>query len=252
MRIAGAAMLVWLASVPVRASIIDVTEWTTVRVDPGNTLSFEISGSSYAANAPLYGASARPTRIEFTLVTAEGTGGLFTAILETAGASVVLAIPGPLSFVPGTFHGAAYDGPISALTAWRDLSDLESEALFAGGTAILTLQNQGSETVLGLSPYTLPHVLLVTLSGGAFSVGARVGTVLLDPPDAPLTAAPEPNSGVLLLAGGGLLCLISAALQRIERRRVEVLVDTGNWAHDRKVTKDQAALRSCDLGSQKS
>jgi hypothetical protein len=220
-------MLACLAAVPVCAGIIDVTGQTTVRLDPGNTLSFEIFGSSYAANAPIYGAPARPTRIEFTLVTAEGTGGLFTAILEPAGTAITLAIPGPLNFVPGTFHGAAYDGPISALTSSLDLSDLESEALFGGGTAILTLQNQGPEAVLGLAPYPLPHVMLVTLSGGAFSVGARVGSVLLDPPDAPVTAAPEPNVGGLLLAGGGLLCLISAVMQRIKRRRVQ-LVGIGN------------------------
>jgi hypothetical protein len=187
---------------------------------PGDTLAFEFSSRSYSLYAPLWGAPESPANVTFTFVTAPlDPAAQFSANLSSIAGDASVDFGAPLTFVPAEFHGAAYDGTVSALTGSLDLDPALSDRLFGSSAVILTLRNIGLTVTLGLPPYLFPQDFFVTLSGGPVRAGAAVSRVLLDPPDA--LPAPEPHPGPLLLGGGSLLCLISALLNRIAKRRIQ-------------------------------
>jgi hypothetical protein len=237
-------MSMFAASRLAGATIVDVTNNNTAQLQTGDTLAFEILSGSFSRNATTFGLSPNPTEISFALVFAPiaGSGG-FSAWLGSADGSVSVDIGKPLSVQDGSFSSSGYQGAVSTLQGFFQLSPLLSQGIFAGGPAILTLRNDGPGVTLDLAPYTLRQDLFVSLAGGPLSVGGLIGGVTLGfedfPPlghmnfesfDTPLgqiestanqetaSTVPEPDSSILVLAGGGALCGFSVLLNRISRR----------------------------------
>jgi hypothetical protein len=99
--------------------------------------------------------------------------------------------------------------------------------VFSNSEAELVLTYSGSDVDIGIPGSKLRQDLAVGLAGGRMSIGAMVYSASLDQGENAgplLTAASrqlvaaEPNTGMLLVAGGGL-CLLAGALKRIPRRR---------------------------------
>jgi hypothetical protein len=215
------------------ASTIDVSSATSVVVNTGDTLVFQLSTSNFAANAARFGLQVQVTDVDFALATLPLSGaGKFVATLESADQSTSVAF-GDLTFGPGYFQGSGYVGEVSTLQGYMHISPLLSEALFGGSSILIALQNEGPDVTIGLAPYLLRQDLYTSLSGGPLSVGAIPGSVELESPASGAKSmnlgsaldfsndddAPEPNTGVMLLGGGTLLCGLSAILTRLSRRR---------------------------------
>lgn len=108
------------------------------------------------------------------------------------------------------------------------ISPYLSQAVFSNSEAELILTYSGSDVDVGIERNTLRQDLMAGLSGGPMSIGSMVyGASCNDRGanaggfvrgESQQLAAAEPNTGMLLLAGGGL-CLIAGALKRIPRRR---------------------------------
>jgi hypothetical protein len=217
-----------LAVLPVAASMMDVSTRSEVALRPGDSLTFLISEKSYAANAPLNDAPGLPGMISFQFVSAENTQGDLSATLESLNGLISIPFPNPVADLPGTFSGSGYQGDITSFSSAIAMTQKLSGLIFAGSSALLVLRNDGPDKIaLGLPPYNLLDDMYVTLYGGTMSVGALDLDVQLDvqvdraSAGRPLGAqfdsspAPEPQSGLLFLAGGGLLCLISGGLKRL-------------------------------------
>lgn len=209
------------AALPLAAGNIDISSQTAVGLNTGDVLFFTVADWNFVQDARGLGVSQYPNAVEFQLMTAPLAGSTqFTVDLESSGGTAWAALPAPVSFAPGSFQSSLYNGPVSVLSGTLYLSTTASQQLF-GGSAILAVHNDGAPLTLGLAPYTMGHDLFVSLSGSGFSVGALQGSVVLDPPESDPVALPEPPPGWLLLAGGGLLVGISAALNRASRKRTE-------------------------------
>jgi len=214
------------------ASIMDVSGESSVVVHTGDTLIFHFSTWNFGWNAAALNLPANPTDVNFALVSGPLHGaGKFSATLESEDRTISVAF-GNLIFASGKFQGSAYAGEVSTLQAYLHLAPLLSEALFSAPSAVIALRNQGPDLTLGLEAYALRQSLYASMSGGGLSVGAIPGQVELETRQdlARLTSfavpmsleappeVPEPGSGGLLLAGGILLCGLSAALARVSRR----------------------------------
>ncbi len=198
------------ASLPLAASPIDVTNHTTASLNTDDALFFTIATYGFAVNASAFGISPYPAVVSFGFVSSSpGPGGPFDAVLETSSGSVIAAFPDLLEFALAQYQGAYYSGPVGEIEASMALSPALSQQLFSGASAVLVLQNLGSAASVGLSSYTIPHDLTVSLSGGGLTTGAPVVEATLDDPPPP-GGAPEPGSG-WLLAGGATLCGAPAA-----------------------------------------
>ncbi len=205
------------ASLPLAASPINVTNQTAVSLNTDDALFFTLATSGFAIDAAAFGLSPYPAVVSFSFVTSSpAPTGLFDALLETPGGSVVAAFPGLLEFVPAQYQGAYYDGPVGEIEASVTLSSALSQQLFGGASAVLVLQNLGPAASVGLSSYTIPHDLTVSLSEGGLTTGAPVVEATLDDPAPP--GVPEPGSG-WLLAGGAALCWATAAALKRGRSR---------------------------------
>jgi hypothetical protein len=95
--------------------------------------------------------------------------------------------------------------------------------VFSNSEAELILTDSGSDVDIGMQGNKLRQHLMVSLSGHPMSIGAMVYSVSLADgggivSESQQQVAAEPNTGTLLLAGGGL-CRIAGALKRIPRRR---------------------------------
>ena len=86
-----------------------------------------------------------------------------------------VALPGPLSFVPGTLTSSLYTGPVSALSGTLYLSCERVPADLRRIAAVLAVYNAEAPVTLGLAPYTFQQDFCATLDGPAFSVGALQG-----------------------------------------------------------------------------
>ena len=223
------ARLLLLAAVPLYGGTVDVSSSQSLYLRHGDTISFDLFTSSYSQNAQTFGLAPYPTDLQFALAASPIlSGGQFAATISSVDASIVLAFDGSPGFVAGYLSGAGFQGAVSTLQGHLHFSPTLSQDLFGSGKARLSLQNQGADLTLGVSPLTLGQTLFVSLSSGPLSVGARVGSVNVSGPDGPAffatrldldeTPVPEPGSGWFLAGGGGLLACISGMLNRVSRR----------------------------------
>lgn len=198
---------------PLSASPINVTNQATASLNTDDALFFTLSTQGFAVNAAGFGISPYPTVVSFGFVSGSpGPGGAFDAALETPDGSVFAAFPNLLEFAPAQYQSADYSGTVGEIEATLTLSPALSRQLFSGASAVLVLQNLGPAATVGLSSYTIPHDLTVSLSGGGLTTGAPVVEATLDDPPPP-GGVPEPGSG-WLLAGGGALSLAATVSKR--------------------------------------
>jgi len=211
---AGFLVLV-AASFPLAADPINVTNQTTASLPTDDALFFTLASSGFAVDAKAFGLSPYPSLVSFSFVTGSpAPGGLFDAVLENPSGSVTAMFPVLLDFVPAQFQGTYYSGPVGALEGSLTLSAALSQQIFSGGSAVLVLQNLGPEATVGLSSYTIPHDLTVSLSSGGMTVGAPATQAYVDDPPPPPSETPEPGTGSLL----AVAALMSGALAAAARR----------------------------------
>lgn len=212
------------------STIVDVSGQVALSLRTGDTLAFEIRSGSFGKNALAFGLPVNPTEISFALVAGPlpASGG-FSASLGSADGSVSVHFTGPLGFHDGSFSAGGLRSAVSTLQGYLELSPRLSQEIFAGGTAILRLRNDGPDVTIGLDPYAMRQDLFVSLAGGPMTVGGIVDSATLEfrgtlraasfgsaeTNGAP--AVPEPSSSALLLGGGISLCGISAAMARASK-----------------------------------
>jgi hypothetical protein len=214
-------LAVILSVLPLAAGTIDVSTHTSAWLDTGDQLSFTVPAWNFGANAANFGLPEFPTSVGFVFVLAsEDSLARIEAILESGDGSVSVSFGAPLGLIPAMFQGSRYSGPVSALQGSLHLSETLAQQLFGNSPAVLILLNSGPALTVGLPPYTLKQDLNVSLGGGGLSLGAPLGRVALLEASDP-SAAPEPGSGLLLLGGGALLCVLSRLLRSRPPRRAE-------------------------------
>jgi hypothetical protein len=207
-----------LAAVPLSASTIDVASATFVTLHTGDELVFNLDLWNYAVDALVYGAPLLPASIGFNLVTEPLSSPVeFQAGLESTYGFTSTAFPGALQFQPGEFSGSSYSGPISTLSGSVTFADKWQELfLLRGGNVQLYLEDLGGDVTVGLDSYDMQHDLYATASGGPISVGAIPTSVTLR--TAAGSSVPEPNSGLLFLGGGAVLCGVARLFKKVQPR----------------------------------
>ncbi len=212
-RFIGAGLAIFTLASCLSAGTIDVTSQSSELLQSSDFLEFLFSGRSYAICASGMGMSPYPDSIDFTFASMPvSVAGQFTATLESADGTVVAEFPDALSWSGGYASNSGYSGPVSAVVGSLALSDTLSQAIFSNSEAELILTYTGPDVEVGMQGNTFRQDLAVSLSGGPLSIGGMVYSVAFDPP----SVAAEPNSSVLILAGG-VLCLVAGALKRIRR-----------------------------------
>lgn len=197
------------------AATVDVSLQTTQVLQSGDSLAFLFSDSSFARLASSIGSTPDPSQIFFNLCSAPvSPTGQFTVEVESLNDSASYASSAPVEWSSGVANNSEYSGPVSVLTDSLTLSSTLSQKIFAGSYAELILTYTGPDVTVGLAGYALKNDLSISLAGGPISIGAMDYSVTLDDGSTSASAAPEPNSGALLLAVGTLLCAISLALKR--------------------------------------
>ena len=140
------------ASLPLAAGPIDVTSRTTATLNTDDALFFTLATYGFGIDAGAFGLSPYPAVVSFSFVSAfPGPGGLFDAMLETPGGSVLATFPELLEFMPGQYQGASYHGPVGVIEGSLTLSPALSQQFFSGASAVLVLQNRGPAASVGLS-----------------------------------------------------------------------------------------------------
>jgi hypothetical protein len=211
-----------LVALPLGAGTIDVSAQVAALLDPGDALSFTVPSWNFGVNAGHFGLPVDPTSVGFVFVSAaEDSLARIEAVLQSGDGAVSVSFGAPLSFIPGTFRGSFYRGPVSVLEGSLRLSETLSQQLFGGSPAVLILRDTGPALAVGLPPYTLQQDMRVSLGGGGLNVGALLGGVGRMDSESDPTEAPEPHSGALLLGGGGLLWMLAALGQSLLSRRAE-------------------------------
>jgi hypothetical protein len=228
-RFFGARWAIFAVAACLRAGTIDVTSQSSQWLDNGHSPEFIFSSRSSANYASGLGISPYPGSIDFTFASLPVNGaGQFTAELESTDGTAAVWFPDALSRSSGYAHPSAYSSPVSAIASSLTLSNTISRAVSSNSEADLVLTYPGSDVDIGIQGDTLPQDRMLSLSGGPMGIGAMVYSVsFADGGDGEggfvrrknqQQAVAEPNTGIILLAGGGL-CLIAGALKRIPRRR---------------------------------
>lgn len=200
------------------AATVYVSSQTTQVLQSGDSLAFLFTDSSYARFASGMGMAAYPSQIFFDLISAPvGAAGQFTVELESEDGSDSSLFPGSAQWTSGVVATSEYSGTASVLADCLTLSSTLSQQIFAGSDAELILTYTGPDVTVGLPGYSLKNDLSISLTGGPLSIGAMDYSVTLDAGASSASAAPEPESGGLLLALGMLLCAISVVLKRFGR-----------------------------------
>ena len=215
MRFLCRAVVLWALVARMQAATIDVTSLNTQELESGDSLAFLFTDSSYAKFASGMGISTDPSQIFFDLTSAPvGSAGQFTVAVESGDGSASSVSPVPVDWSIGVVETSEYGGPASVITDRLTLSSPLSQAIFAGSWAELILTYTGPDVTVGLPGYSLKNDLTISLVGGSLSMGALdYGVALNDGLDA-ASVVPEPDSGMLLVAAGLLLCAISLAIRR--------------------------------------
>jgi hypothetical protein len=175
------------------------------------------------------GISPYPASVNFTFASMPvSVAGQFTSELESTDGTASISLPDALTWCSGYAHNSVDSGPVSAIEGSVALSDLTSQAMFSNSEAELVLTYSGADVDVGIEGNTLRQDLYVSLLGGPMSIGAMVYSVSFEGGEegaGPLfrtanleVPAAEPNTGTLLMAGGGL-CFLAGVLKRIPRRR---------------------------------
>jgi len=207
--------LLLAASVPLAADPINVTNQTSASLATDDALFFTLATSGFAVDAKAFGLSPYPSVVSFSFVTSTpAPSSLFDAVLETPSGSVSALFPDLLEFIPAQYQGTYYSGPVGEIEGSLTLSAALSQQLFSGGSAMLVLQNLGPEATVGLSSYTIPHDLMVSLSSGGMTVGAPVVQAFVDDPPPPPSETPEPGTRCLMAVAALMSCGLSAAVRR--------------------------------------
>jgi len=222
--------LALLVVLRLQAGTIDVSSAQSVTVRTGESLSFELFTSSYAANAQRLDLPLNPVALQFALITAEtDSTSQFAASLSSPDASTTIALESLLTFLPGYYSSAGYQGAVSTLKSQVQFDPQVSQDLFRAGVIRLRLTNLGGEVYFGLTPLRLSQDLYGSLSGGPLSVGAITGPVTLETlgtlrsahgfavAAVPVAGAPEPATGGLAFAAGAVLVALSAQASRTSR-----------------------------------
>jgi hypothetical protein len=218
--------LLLVALAPLSAgTIVNVSANTTQQMNTGDTLYFLISNLSLPADVD-------SVQFLFATLPLDHTA-RFAAELTSRDGSMAASFH-PVADISGTFQGAGYVGPVTVITGDLQLGPKLSQGIFQNTRATLALRNIGPAVSFRLPGYTVAQDMSVTLTSGNYRVGAVTAGALYEAwqPDeeggrfAPLAnaapvAAPESNSGMLLLAAGVFLCASSALLKRISHRRIQ-------------------------------
>jgi hypothetical protein len=232
-------IFVCLAALPLPAAMIDVTGQTQVTLGPGDALAFTFSASSYLAYAAQYQTPPYPTAIDFRLIAADLPSTLdFTAELQS-GNGLTSVTFGDVAVSAGWFHGALFNGTVSAVSGSANLAPDIAAEIFSG-PAILVLRNASSSVTVDLPPYRLAQEMVVSVEGGGLSVGGVIDGISLEQAPATFDQAgdpsldamgnfladgpqdvPEPSSGLLLAGGAALLLALGAVLKRFKRAGLE-------------------------------
>ncbi len=221
-----------LAALPLAASTI-VTYEPTVVLSGGDALAFRFSPWSYRAHT-----GSVPERMFFQLSSlALDPQAEFSAVLQSPDGALSAEIEG-LQIGSGYFQSAAYHGPVSTLSGSFEIPPALA-GVFSGPAAVLVFRNLGRDVTLGVPPIGIASTLGISLSGPDLSVGAVVVSAQLDTAAQPSMladaiagfpaadsapgAVPEPSSALLLASSGALLLLVSRALKRMRRGRIQQL-----------------------------
>lgn len=206
-----------LLAAPLCAGTINVSADSSVSLEPGDTLTFNISAWSYLVQAAQYGAPADPTYVSFSLLTDPLLASLELAVSLQSYSGSASAPVAAVNQSSGYFLGSLYQGPVSVEWGSTQLSPSLSSQLFSGPALIVSVEDLSGSATLDLAPYTVLQTLEVSLSGGGLTTGGYVAAATLETPSMSLMAepleniessdTPEPPSALLALAAGGLFLL---------------------------------------------
>jgi hypothetical protein len=131
-------------------AIGDDTSTASILLQPGDSLAFQVMSWNFGFNAARFGLDPYPTDVSFTFVTAPtGAEAIVSAWLESPDGLYTAAFAAPLDFTPGLFSSSRYRGTVSTLQSYLHLSPELSAEIFAGGSALLVLRNDGPDVLLG-------------------------------------------------------------------------------------------------------
>ena len=204
MNIARCGVLLLAATSILPAGVIDLSSSQTVTIRSDEILSFELFTSNYRSASQQLGLPAQPNVLQFVLATLPISGSeLLVATLRVPGASITVPLENPLYVASGQLSSAGFQGAVSTFQGQFQLDALTD---LLTGPLWLDFTSFGDDFTLGLAPLPLNRNLFVSLSGGALSVGAVSGSVLLQRPasaaiDPAAAPVPEPNSLWMLSAG---------------------------------------------------
>lgn len=236
--VCGAAAL----AATLAASTIDVSSNSSQQLQTGDSLEFLFSAASYASIATQLGIAPYPDSIDFVFSSLPvSASGDFTAEIESFSGTASASFGAPLYWTNGYSQSSQYTGVTSAIVGTLDLSAAESQAFFSSPYADLILTYSGPPITVGVSGYTLPNDLTVSLEGASMSVGGMVYTAGYESASGdgaedefqPSTAlnnalvfAPEPGSRLLFIAGIGL-CMFAGLLKRLGPDRARQVTPRG-------------------------
>lgn len=222
----ASSRLAWCAcllAAPLCAGTINVSADSSVSLQPGDTLTFNVSAWSYLVQASQFGAPADPTYVSFSLLTDPLLASLELAVSLQSYSGSASAPVTALKQSSGYFLGSLYQGPVSLESGGMELSPALSSQLFSGPALLLSVEDLSGSATLDLAPYSVLQTLEVSLSGGSLTTGGYVAaanlktapslSVMAEPLDSLESLdTPEPPYAPVLSLGAA--CLFLPALSK--------------------------------------